>query len=329
MSWARLDDGFGDHPKVVRAGNSAIGCWVRCLTFAAKYSTGGFVDGAVASRYGSPEDHGILVDCGMWVPVRRGESLTITGRRDSGRRALQDVEVKFTSDGYFIRDYLQYHFTKEEVDSGGPRSGNSLGRGARVARAAAAPLEVHNRCTSGAQSARADTAPLEVHERLHHLPSHPIPSHPTPPQAPRAPTRDFAEGVVAPQRDQEPPPSAAEQSVIDRLSELGWRSKMRSGRFATGWAPLALRIVREQSLTIQDIDELLGEARRKSRGDPMDLLGTWINPDSATWRDVLADRRQESKHNAALRRGREADAEHVSTPKLLADIGPIYGDKTQ
>lgn len=36
MAWARLDDGWGEHPKTVRAGNEAAGLWVRCLAWANK-----------------------------------------------------------------------------------------------------------------------------------------------------------------------------------------------------------------------------------------------------------------------------------------------------
>lgn len=34
MGWARLDDGWHDHPKVIAAGLDAAGAWVMCLTWA-------------------------------------------------------------------------------------------------------------------------------------------------------------------------------------------------------------------------------------------------------------------------------------------------------
>lgn len=356
MSWARLDDGFADHPKAVRAGNSAIGCWVRCLTFCAKYATGGFVDAVVAARYGTAEDLAALVSCGLWEAVSRGESVTITGRRDSGRRALPDVEITFDADGYFIRDYLHYHLTRDEVDAGG-RDSRTLARAsvqqlcskraadARAPARADVQQNVHKcaptteerpDCTLERADARAG-ARADVQHLLHHLPSHPIPSQPTPTHpapAPRAQARDSArEGVVAPQPD--PELTADEREVTARLSDLGWRSKTRQFSGPAKWQSMASRMVREFGLTLPDLDELMAEAKEKTRGDPMDLVGDWVSPDHARWKDVLLDRRSRAKHAEAMRRGRSAQSvlngDHhrngSSDPKPLRDIGPIYGER--
>lgn len=121
-----------------------------------------------------------------------------------------------------------------------------------------------------------------------------------------------------------------------RLAELGWRSKTRQFSGRPNWERLALRVVRERGLTLPDIDELLLEAREKTKGDPMDLMGDWIGTDHAQWREVLLDRRSRPKHAAALKRARAAaatadrDVHTNGDPKPIRDIPPVYGegDKT-
>jgi hypothetical protein len=113
---------------------------------------------------------------------------------------------------------------------------------------------------------------------------------------------------------------------------------MRAGRFASGWHGLALRIVRQQGLTIDALDALVVEAKQRSKGDPMDLVGTWVNPDGATWKDVLADRDYRVRQAEGLKRGRAAaaladrDMHRNGEPKPLPklQIPPVYGegDKT-
>ena len=55
MAWARLDDRWHDHPKVVEAGMEAAGLWVMCLTWAnhnrRKSAAPGFVPAAVVARF--------------------------------------------------------------------------------------------------------------------------------------------------------------------------------------------------------------------------------------------------------------------------------------
>ena len=44
MSWARIDDGWWSHPKVLRAGNEAAGAWARMLSYCAQHLTDGRLD---------------------------------------------------------------------------------------------------------------------------------------------------------------------------------------------------------------------------------------------------------------------------------------------
>lgn len=54
MTWTRLDDGFHDHPKIVEAGNEAVGAYVRMLSYCGKQLTDGYVPDPVARGIARP-----------------------------------------------------------------------------------------------------------------------------------------------------------------------------------------------------------------------------------------------------------------------------------
>lgn len=72
MPWFRLDDSFHSHPKVIAAGNEAVGLYVRCGTYCAQHLTDGFIPEQVALLYGSPELVETLVRTKLWRRVRGG-----------------------------------------------------------------------------------------------------------------------------------------------------------------------------------------------------------------------------------------------------------------
>jgi hypothetical protein len=72
MPWFRLDDAFHSHPKIIAAGNEAIGLYVRCGTYAAQHLTDGFIPQRVALLYGSPELAETLVETKLWRRARGG-----------------------------------------------------------------------------------------------------------------------------------------------------------------------------------------------------------------------------------------------------------------
>jgi hypothetical protein len=72
MPWFRLDDSFDSHPKVIAAGNEAVGLYVRCGTYCARHLTDGFIPEHVAFLYGTPELAETLVRTKLWRRVRGG-----------------------------------------------------------------------------------------------------------------------------------------------------------------------------------------------------------------------------------------------------------------
>lgn len=56
MSWAKLDDRVTFHPKIVSAGNTAVGIWLRMITYSCAQRTDGFVPESVARMIGSSKE---------------------------------------------------------------------------------------------------------------------------------------------------------------------------------------------------------------------------------------------------------------------------------
>lgn len=88
MSWFKLDDGFHSHPKILAAGNPAVGLFCRCGSYVSQHLTDGFIPDAVAALYGTQEEIAQLLAVELWKPTRGG---------------------------YLMPDYLDYNPSKERV----------------------------------------------------------------------------------------------------------------------------------------------------------------------------------------------------------------------
>jgi hypothetical protein len=75
MTWFKLDDAFHSHPKVLRAGNGAVGLYVRCGCYASSHLTNGFIPDAIATLYGTKPQRTSLVRVALWTPVDGGYSM--------------------------------------------------------------------------------------------------------------------------------------------------------------------------------------------------------------------------------------------------------------
>ena len=69
MPWFRVDDSFWSHPKVIQAGNAAIGLWARAGSYAAQHLTDGFIPAVIAKQLGSVGLAEKLIKAGLWEPV--------------------------------------------------------------------------------------------------------------------------------------------------------------------------------------------------------------------------------------------------------------------
>lgn len=72
MPWFKVDDTFPMHEKVLAAGNSAIGLWVRAGAWSMQQLTDGFVPNHVLRVLGTPKERRKLVEVSLWEESRGG-----------------------------------------------------------------------------------------------------------------------------------------------------------------------------------------------------------------------------------------------------------------
>jgi hypothetical protein len=66
MPWFKIDDSSHSHLKFRRAGNAALGLWLRCGAFSAQNLLEGIVPGDVARDYGTATQAKKLITVGLW-----------------------------------------------------------------------------------------------------------------------------------------------------------------------------------------------------------------------------------------------------------------------
>lgn len=66
MPWFKIDDSAHSHPKFRRAGNAALGLWLRCGAYSAQHLLEGIVPGDVARDYGTATQAKKLITVGLW-----------------------------------------------------------------------------------------------------------------------------------------------------------------------------------------------------------------------------------------------------------------------
>lgn len=66
MPWFKIDDSSYSHPKFRRAGNAALGLWLRCGAYSAQHLLEGRVPGVIAKDFGTTAQVKKLVDVGLW-----------------------------------------------------------------------------------------------------------------------------------------------------------------------------------------------------------------------------------------------------------------------
>ncbi|WP_381801048.1 hypothetical protein [Streptomyces niveus] len=110
MPWFRIDDKAHSHPKLIKAGNAALGLWLRCGAYAAQHLTDGIVPGVVAELYGTKPQAAKLVRAGLWheadhnctdCPVPAAGDYVFHDFLDDGRntsRARHEAEKKKARD---------------------------------------------------------------------------------------------------------------------------------------------------------------------------------------------------------------------------------------
>lgn len=100
MPWFVVDDSAHSHPKFMKAGNAAVGLWLRCGSYAAQHLTEGIVPAQVVTMYGTAPQAARLTKAGLWHPA--GHACSRCPQPEPG--------------DYVIHDYLAYNPTRRQVD---------------------------------------------------------------------------------------------------------------------------------------------------------------------------------------------------------------------
>src|SRR5690606_27308926 len=118
MAWFALDDGFDTHPKVRKAGNAAVGLFVRLGVHATKHLTEGHLDGDIVRDYGTAATIRKLVTVGMLHAPGHGCP-----------RCPQPAV-----DGFYIHDYLDYNMSRAQIEAAREAARKRQQRGRDTAR---------------------------------------------------------------------------------------------------------------------------------------------------------------------------------------------------
>ncbi|MFD5873741.1 mucin-2 [Streptomyces sp. NPDC060322] len=100
MTWFKVDDTAHTNPKLLKAGNAALGLWVRAGAYAAQHLTEGVIPGVVAQLYGTAPQCRKLVASGLWHA--HGHSCDRCQQPPAG--------------DYVMHDFLTYNPTRARVE---------------------------------------------------------------------------------------------------------------------------------------------------------------------------------------------------------------------
>jgi len=105
MSWIRLDDDFGDHPKLVAAGPLACLLHVRALVYCGRHMTDGRIPRNII---------GSLVD---WATdgVSEGKTGEPPNNYELAERLVAAGLWERDGTGYVIHDYLEYNPSRAKI----------------------------------------------------------------------------------------------------------------------------------------------------------------------------------------------------------------------
>jgi hypothetical protein len=89
MTWFRVDDSFHSHPKALKAGNAALGLWVRCASWSSAHLRDGFVSEEIARLYAARNQIESLIKADLWERVDGGYQMHDFGMRNPSAEAVR------------------------------------------------------------------------------------------------------------------------------------------------------------------------------------------------------------------------------------------------
>ena len=89
MPWFKVDDALATHPKALRAGNAAMGLWVRAGSWSMQHLTDGHVPDHVLPTLGTTTEARRLVEAGLWTRSVDGFTFHDWGERQPSREQVE------------------------------------------------------------------------------------------------------------------------------------------------------------------------------------------------------------------------------------------------
>lgn len=121
MPWFQVEDNLAFHPKVQRAGNSAMGLWVRAGSWSMQNLTDGCIPHDIAAFLGSSKDAARLVDVGLWYQKDDGYEFhdwlvrqRSRGKVEADREAAKQRRKKAAEKAQKMREQLGLGANDEE-----------------------------------------------------------------------------------------------------------------------------------------------------------------------------------------------------------------------
>lgn len=96
MTWARIDDGFRDHPRFLDMSSAAVGLWASSLAYCNKHSTDGHVPVRALAKL---------------APIETPKARAAMVAELLGRGAWEPAQ----DGGYLVHDFLDWNDSKAEV----------------------------------------------------------------------------------------------------------------------------------------------------------------------------------------------------------------------
>jgi hypothetical protein len=109
MPWFKIDDKAHSHPKWLKAGNAALGLFVRAGSYSAQHLTEGIISAEIAQLYGTAPQAAKLVKVGLWHQAQHncprcpqpntGDYVIhdfFEGGRNSTRQQVEDARKRAT-----------------------------------------------------------------------------------------------------------------------------------------------------------------------------------------------------------------------------------------
>lgn len=107
MPWFKVDDKLAVHPKVMQAGNEALGLWVRAGSWSAAHLTDGSIPSEILPVFGANRTQAArLVKAGLWSEIDGGYQFHDWGTYQPSAedvKAAEDAEKAGGSWGNHVR----------------------------------------------------------------------------------------------------------------------------------------------------------------------------------------------------------------------------------